>query len=228
MSSSPPTTKSHSNDDKIVIVFINGFLTPKGWVSFPKEMIPTDTHMINVYPSSTASTHDQVCEIFYELKGGTVDYGEKHANFHGHNRYGRHFPQGKYPEWDEHHPVIFMGHSFGGIAAYAMQTYLASSKPSDCLSVDEERDDELFPGHNTNHRWVKAVVTISTPLNGTLKVHPLGMHHLIPRLVKWGSYGHRVSMLVHALEYLNSNWIKKNVIEFDQGKSPSSFPSLYQ
>ena len=56
--------------------------------------------------------HDRACELFYQLVGGTVDYGKEHSGVVGHNRYGRTFP-GFYPCWNEEHPLHFLSHSIG-------------------------------------------------------------------------------------------------------------------
>jgi hypothetical protein len=32
-----------------------------------------------VWPSGFSSLHDRACEIFYQIKGGTVDFGEEHS-----------------------------------------------------------------------------------------------------------------------------------------------------
>jgi hypothetical protein len=35
--------------------------------------------VLSVWPSGFSSLHDRACEIFYQIKGGTVDYGEEHS-----------------------------------------------------------------------------------------------------------------------------------------------------
>lgn len=39
-----------------------------------------------------------VCQIFYELKGGQVDYGQEHSEHYGHDRLGTKHEKGLYPE----------------------------------------------------------------------------------------------------------------------------------
>ena len=39
--------------------------------------------------------HQIVVELFYYLKGGTVDYGEEHSAQYGHARFGKNYEQGK-------------------------------------------------------------------------------------------------------------------------------------
>ena len=79
------------SSSELTVVFIKGFLTDKGVECYPKELVPSHARVYCVYPSSVGSIHDRVCEVFYELVGGRVDYGEEHSRFHGHDRYGRHF-----------------------------------------------------------------------------------------------------------------------------------------
>lgn len=114
--------------EEIVVVFINGFLTPKDWVSYPKHLAPPHIRMINAFPSPTGSLHDRVCQIFYELMGGRVDYGEEHAAFHGHARFGKHYEKGLFPTWGKDRPIVVVGHSFGGITAWTLQNYLAAHR----------------------------------------------------------------------------------------------------
>ena len=81
-----------------------------------------------MYPSGASSIHDRVCQIFYELVGGQVDYGEEHSRFHNHAQFGKIFSRGKYEVWSEENPIILVGHSFGGVTARALQAYLANSR----------------------------------------------------------------------------------------------------
>lgn len=57
--------------NKTTVVFIGGFLMPDNW-TFHKEC--EDIRVINVFPSPVGSLHDRAIEIFYELKGGRVNY----------------------------------------------------------------------------------------------------------------------------------------------------------
>lgn len=36
-----------------------------------------------------SSNYDRAVELYYYIKGGTVDYGAAHAEKYGHNRYGK-------------------------------------------------------------------------------------------------------------------------------------------
>lgn len=189
----------------VKVVFISGFLTPPDWISHPQEL--ADSHgieIINVFPSATGSLHDRACEIFYELKGGRVDYGEEHSRYHGHERYGNTFLKGKYEEWDENHPIILLGHSFGGNTAYTLQNYLEKGIFHESHS-------------NTSAKWVKAVICITAPLNGTLQVYFKGLNAKFPPLVDFLSPGYVIGFLVHLTEFIDFSLLKKYV-DFGQSK----------
>ena len=88
--------------------------------------------------------------MFYYLKGGRVDYGEDHSKACGHSQFGRFndkgfslfffffqvalvftlcadesVTSGEYQEWDEDHPIHFVGHSAGAQVVRVLQQMLA-------------------------------------------------------------------------------------------------------
>ncbi len=199
------STSKISSKPQLAVVFIKGFLTDKGVECYPKELVPSNAKVYCVYPSSVGSIHDRVCEVFYELVGGRVDYGEEHSTFHGHDRYGREFGQGVLPKWDEDHPVIIIGHSFGGLTAYALQTYL---------------EEKRFLGYqHSNHRWIKGIITVGSAFNGSLRMYMGGLHLASPRMVYWASVGHILVLWIQLWEYFNHPYLLNNIHNFDQGES---------
>jgi len=59
-----------------------------------------------------SSSHDRACELYAQIKGVQVDYGEDHARVAEHNRYGNDFTgKGFYPQWSEQTPIHLVGHS---------------------------------------------------------------------------------------------------------------------
>lgn len=188
-----------SVNNQITVVFIGGFMMPENYIPYPTESIPSHIRVISVYPSSAASLHDRVMQIFYELKGGTVHYGEEHAAFHQHDESGATFP-GKFPQWNEHNPVHLIGHSFGGLTARVLHAYL--------------NDSDRFYGHSTTRDWVLSVNTMNAPLNGCLMVYSLGANINFAPLVRWGSPGFCIGILAHILGYIDSAYIKSNVFDF--------------
>ena len=119
-----------------------------------------------------SSNWDRAIELYYQIKGGCVDYGHDHSETFGHYR-GRPevvkcwhtpadpstagFPEALYPQWDARHPVHLMGHSMGGQTTKMLVHLLeADGAPL---------EPGLFGGVKTG--WVKSVTAISASLNGT-------------------------------------------------------------
>ncbi|KAI9070624.1 hypothetical protein K1719_047413 [Acacia pycnantha] len=106
---------------------------------------------------SLTSIHDRARELFYYLKGGQIDYGEEHSIAYGHSQFGRIYEQGHYPEWDEDHPIHFVGHSAGAQVARVLQQMLA---------------DKAFKGYeDTSENWVLSITALSGAFNGTTRTY---------------------------------------------------------
>jgi hypothetical protein len=179
-----------------VIVFINGFIIPSDKKPFDHSILPPNIRFISVTPSSTASLHDRCCHIFYELKGGCVNFGREHSDFHGHSQYGQFFREGLYPEWDENHPILFIGHSMGGITALALQKYLTEQKFIDA-------------GFQTSANWISGVIAINSPFRGSLRVHSMAAYR-VP-MTEIDTFGYLFGGLIHLTEFLNVNWWRKYI-----------------
>ncbi|KAH7570329.1 hypothetical protein ACOSP7_018389 [Xanthoceras sorbifolium] len=110
---------------------------------------------------SLTSVYDRARDLFYYLKGGQVDYGEEHSKACGHSQFGRVYEQGHYPEWDEDHPIHFVGHSAGAQVVRVLQQMLA---------------DKTFKGYeNTSENWVLSITSLSGAFNGTTRTYLDGM-----------------------------------------------------
>ncbi|KAG0707522.1 alpha beta-hydrolase [Suillus ampliporus] len=121
-------------DDPIPLVIVEGFLGSAGAAMGSKfaeyldkgsnQITSRKTLFASVGPVS--SLHDRACELFYTLLGGTVDYGEDHAEAHGHQRYGRVVEFALYPSWSLDNPLHFLGHSMGGPTIVKLQSLMAA------------------------------------------------------------------------------------------------------
>ena len=167
--------ESQGNDYPIVLVHGLGgwgegeFLGYNYWgglkdVQQYLEDLGHETIVASIGP--VASNYDRSVELYYYLKGGTVDYGAAHANEHGHSRYGRTY-EGAYPEWDANHPVHLVGHSMGGLTTRGLVDLLEDGSVEEQeyhQAHPEESMSSLFEG---NKSWVHSVSSIATPHNGS-------------------------------------------------------------
>ncbi len=160
------------------VVFIHGFM---GWG--PDEMgnysywggnknyidsLRSEGHkIIEVSVGPISSNWDRAIEVFYQLKGGQVDYGFYHSQKNKiiqkpkEKRY-----IGLYPEWNQNFPVHIIGHSMGGQTA-RMLTYLLSQE----IYQDSVKKEESILLGESHTGWIKSITTISTPHDGTTLEH---------------------------------------------------------
>eukprot|EP00960_Hanusia_phi_P020783 612419-Hanusia_phi.AAC.1 len=165
------------DDDAMVVVLVHGF---GGWSreemggkffywgansDLASELMGTNSslRLLTASVGPFSSVWDRAIELFYQIKGGRVDYGKIHAHAHKHERYGRSFP-GLYPEWSESRPVHLLGHSMGGLTARALVQLLRFH------GRDREEEDvfgQLDFSETISERWVKSVTTVACPHDGS-------------------------------------------------------------
>jgi len=117
---------------------------------------PFTVHEAKCGPIS--SLHDRACEVFAQIKGARIDYGEAHSREAGHARFSRDFSsRGFLSDWSEENPVVLVGHSAGAPTALVLQKLLA----------------EDFWGLGSNANWVEAIVSIAGALNGSTLAYNL-------------------------------------------------------
>ena len=158
------------------IVLVHGFL---GWG--PEEMVgykywggfwdieeyleKKDFTVITVSVGPVSSNWERAVEIYYQLKGGQVDYGKNHAEKFGVMQK----PEGKtyaglYTGWDFEHPVHLIGHSMGGQTIRMLDYLLENSFYTDSLKTQYEESELLKQSLSGR---IKSITTISSPHNGT-------------------------------------------------------------
>ena len=99
-----------------------------------------ETYAASVGPLSSA--WDRACELYAQLVGARTDYGVKHAQDFGHERYGIDYEAPLFDGWGTERAVNLVGHSFGG----------ATTRP-------------FFLGGKGG--WVHSLTAIAAPHNGT-------------------------------------------------------------
>ena len=111
------------------------------------------------------SAWDRACELYAQLTGGVVDYGEAHAAQYNHKRFGTDY--GKCPliaGWDGAKKINFVCHSFGGATVRLMAQLLADGSPEE-MNAAGSGASALFTGGKTD--WIYSITTVASPHNGT-------------------------------------------------------------
>ncbi len=126
-----------------------------------------------------SSAWDRACELYAQLLGTTVDYGEAHSKSHNHDRYGRTYYSGLVPDWgelDENgkiQKIHLIGHSFGGTTVRMLIQLLTEGSAEEKAATPAGEISGLFTGGKDN--WVKSATTICTPHNSSSVYYPLVM-----------------------------------------------------
>ncbi len=110
-----------------------------------------------------SSAWDRVCELYAQLVGGTVDYGEAHSKAHGHDRFGFTYDPIMGESWNLEDKINLVGHSFGG-ATVRLFTSLLTYGCEEEIAATGEATSELFKG---GHDSIHSCITLSAPHNGT-------------------------------------------------------------
>lgn len=115
-----------------------------------------------------SSNWDRACELFAQIKGGTVDYGAAHSEKYGHDRFGRTY-QGFFPEWGTPDPdtgeirkIHLIGHSMGGQTIRTLAQLLSQGAPLEQKAVSDS--SPLFTGGKS---WISGIMSVSTPHDGS-------------------------------------------------------------
>ncbi|TMW61240.1 hypothetical protein Poli38472_013703 [Pythium oligandrum] len=160
------------------IVLVHGFFTQieapdgtKNWGRFHGDLAQKlrlqghEVYTASVGPFS--SNWDRACELYAQIKGGRVDYGENHSAHHGHKRFGREFP-GLFPQWGEVvdgqiQKVHLIGHSMGGPTSRMLAQLLAHGTAGATIAESPESHPLFSGGKN----WIVSITTIASPNQGT-------------------------------------------------------------
>lgn len=112
-----------------------------------------------------SSAWDRACELYAQLTGTVVDYGEAHSKAHNHERYGFSY-EGRATmgePWDLKEKINLVGHSFGGATVRLLVSLLAYGDKDELAATGDETS-ELFKG---GHDCVHSCITLSAPHNGS-------------------------------------------------------------
>lgn len=122
-----------------------------------------EAYDVSVGPMSSA--WDNACELYAQLTGTTVDYGEAHSKLHNHERYGRTYAKPLFEDWGKDKKIHLIGHSHGGQGVRLLAHLLTYGDEAEMKATTDGTVSGLFTGGKEN--WVESVTTICSPNNGT-------------------------------------------------------------
>ncbi len=157
--------------------------------------------------SGTASAWDRACELYAQLTGTVVDYGEAHSERCGHERYGKDFTgKALLEKWDSENKINLLGHSFGGATMRVFATLMAKGDEAEIASTPVNEISPLFTGGKAD--WIYSLTSLAAPHNGTTAY---GLEDSMPENADSAAYD---MFIDHALE-INKNMVTdKNTYYF--------------
>ncbi|MGM7689492.1 lipase [Staphylococcus felis] len=188
--------KVQQHQNKYPIIFVHGLAGfssdnrplgyPSYWGGSKYQVIKRlreegyDVHEASV--SAFGSNFDRAVELYYYIKGGTVDYGAAHSQEKGHERYGKTY-EGVYKDWKPGHKVHLIGHSMGGTTIRMLEELLRNGydPEKDYGKTNNSEVSELFQGGHDN--MIASITTLATPHNGSQVADKLGNKDFIRSLV---------------------------------------------
>lgn len=159
-----------------------------------------DEKGFEVYEASVgpfSSTWDRTCELYAQLTGTTVDYGEAHSKAHNHDRYGRTYSEKLVADWGTETKggqvikLNLIGHSFGG-ATIRLFTSLLEYGCEDEINASGEDVSPLFKGGQGN--LVNSVTTLCSPHNGSTLYYCVEQYNVVDYALDFVFYGSKLAL----------------------------------
>ena len=160
----------------------------------------------NAYEASISafgSNYDRAVELYYYIKGGTVDYGAAHAERYGHERYGKTY-EGVYKDWQPGQKVHLVGHSMGGQTVRQLEELLRNGSQEE-IEYQKTHGGDISPLLQGGHdNMVSSITTLGTPHNGTHAADELGNEALVRQVVF--DLGKRLGNKISRVDFGLSQW----------------------
>lgn len=116
--------------------------------------------------TQNGSCWDRTCELYAQIVGTKVDYGEAHSKKCNHARYGEDFTgRGMVENWSAEEKINLLGHSFGGPTIMLLQALMTKGSTEEAAATKDGSLSPLFTGNKAD--WIYSITTLSSPLKGT-------------------------------------------------------------
>lgn len=138
--------------------------------NIPKYLEKQGYDVYTACVGGASSAWDRACELYAQLTGTTVDYGEAHSKEHGHSRFGRTYSEPLCPTFgqtDENGDLIkihLVGHSMGGVTVRLFASILEYGDEAEISAGNDVSD--FFKGGKGD--YIHSITTLSAPHNGSL------------------------------------------------------------
>ena len=123
-----------------------------------------DCYAASVAPTSSA--WDRACELYAQLTGTVVDYGEAHSKECGHERFGEDFTgRALIDSWSAKDKINLLGHSFGGATVRVFASMMETGSDAEKAATKASELSDFFKGGKGD--WIYSVTSLAAPHNGT-------------------------------------------------------------
>ena len=130
-----------------------------------------DCYAASVAPTSSA--WDRACELYAQLTGTVVDYGEAHSKEYGHDRFGEDFTgRALIDSWSAEDKINLLGHSFGGATVRLFASMMETGSEAEKAVTSEDELSDFFKGGKGD--WIYSITALAAPHNGTSAYHTGG------------------------------------------------------
>ena len=137
------------------------YLDDKGFECYAASVAPT------------SSAWDRACELYAQLTGTVVDYGEAHSKEYGHDRFGTDYTgRALIDSWSAEDKINLLGHSFGGATVRLFASMMETGSDAEKAVTSEEELSDFFKGGKGD--WIYSITALAAPHNGTTAYHTGG------------------------------------------------------
>ena len=170
--------------------------------------------IIEVSVGPISSNWERAIEVYYQLKGGQLDYGKSHSEKYGiiQKPKNKFYKDPLYPEWNKNNPVHIIGHSMGAQTARMLQYLLGHLIYENQEHTILEKSDLLG---KINIGMVRSITSISAPNDGTT------LSEIVTKMIPFVQYFIVAAGLVGGSQFYDFDLEQWGFYRFENERWPS-------